>query len=448
MGGRERYVLLGLARARAEWFRDLARWSTAASLPADFLKCVSASELRARVATGRRFSAAVLDGSLVRVDRDLLAELRDAGIPPIVVDDGRDARDWHELGAVAVLPPTVGRELLLDVLASHATMIGLDEGRPAVADDGVSLPGELGRVVAVTGPGGTGASTVAAALAQGLAQGEPGLDVVLADLCLNAEQAMLHDSREVVPGIQELVDAHRSGTPTVEAVRSQTFAVERRGYHLLLGLRQARFWAGLRPRALGSSLLSLRRTFDVVVADIDPSLEGEAEGGSVDVEERHMMARTAATHADVVFAVGAPTMKGTYSLVRVLDELLAFGVPAARIVPVLTPAPRSPRRRAELARALAELHASPLAGGLPSPVFLPRWSVEEALRDGAELPRPLPRLLAGAYAAALDQGAVLAGRVVDLTAQPVFERVTPGSLGHLTDDAPAAPPPDAEGGLT
>ena len=35
--------------------------------------------------------------------------------------------------------------------------------------------------------------------------------VVLADLALHADQAMLHDARDVIPGVLELVESHRSG---------------------------------------------------------------------------------------------------------------------------------------------------------------------------------------------------------------------------------------------
>ncbi|HEX9765450.1 MAG TPA: hypothetical protein VGA36_01710 [Nitriliruptorales bacterium] len=442
MAARERYVLLGLARARAEWFRRVGQWSTSAALPAEFVKCVSAEELRVRLRSGRPFSAAILDAALTRVDRDLLAELREAGVVPLVVDDGRAARDWVELGAVAVLPPTLTREVLLDALATHATMVGIESDRAADGEASLVLPGELGRLVAVLGPGGTGTSTAAIALAQGLAAGPHAPDVVLVDGCLHAEQAMLHDSREVVPGLQELVDAHRGTTPDLGTVRAQTFDIERRGYHLLLGLRRARFWTSVRRRAFEASLRSLRSGFDMVVADVDANLEGESEGGSIDVEERHVVARTAVGTADVVFVVGRPGLKGVYSLVRVLDEVLAFGVPASRVVPVISHAPRSPKQRAELARAVADLVAGGGASALPSPVFLPRRKVDEALRDGTRLPEPLPTVLAGACAAALGRSG--SGRTI-LDPEPAYERVAPGSLGTWTAHDPHDPPPPPPG---
>ena len=73
--------------------------------------------------------------------------------------------------------------------------------------------------------------------------------VLLADLNLDADQAALHDARDVVPGVAELVDAHRGGQPSADEIRTLTFRVPSRSYHLLLGLRRHRDWTVLRPRA-------------------------------------------------------------------------------------------------------------------------------------------------------------------------------------------------------
>jgi hypothetical protein len=54
----ERFVVVGLAHVRSTWFRDVARWATSAMAPVEFLKCVSAAEVRARLDTGRCASSA------------------------------------------------------------------------------------------------------------------------------------------------------------------------------------------------------------------------------------------------------------------------------------------------------------------------------------------------------------------------------------------------------
>lgn len=289
-------------------------------------------------------------------------------------------------------------------------------------------------MAAITGAGGTGVSTAAIALAQALGDDvrHAGL-VCLADLRLHAEQAMLHDARDVLPSIQELVEAHRAGEPTPEDVRAQAFAVVERNYHLLLGLRSARHWAALRRQAFEATFDSLQRAYRVVVCDTDPDLEGEDDGGSIDVEERHVMARTALARADVVFAVGMPSMKGTHALVRVVADMTAFGVQPERIVPVFNGGPRSPRARATLVGALAELVAPAVrraepSCGLATPLFLPERKVDGELHDGARLPAALGAPLAGAFAAVL--GRQTAARW-PTAIEP--ERVRPGSLGRWAD---------------
>ncbi|HVF73952.1 MAG TPA: hypothetical protein VM938_02790 [Acidimicrobiales bacterium] len=409
----ERYVVLGLASARAEWFRAVAAWANAASLPADFVKCVSIEEVRARLASGRPLSAVLVDGRLPAVDRDLADRVRTAGAALLVVDDGRGGRDWHGIGVSRVLPASFDRRTLLDALAACAPPVSRAEALPG--DPVAAVPAPSGSVVAVCGSGGTGASTVAIAVAQGLGG-------VLADFALHAEQAALHDARDVMPGVQELVEAFRLGRPEP---REFTFAVEERGYDLLLGLRRARAWSTLRPRAFEAALDALRVAYPFVVCDIDPDVEGEDEGGSADVEDRNVMARTVLRVADAVVVVTYPGMKGLHSLLRVLADLRAFGVPAERLVPVVNRAPRSRRARAEVAAAFGSL-VGPTA--LAAPLFLPERNVDDALRDGVRLPPALVAPLVGAVE-------VLGSRTV-FPREP--ERVATGSLAAWSFDEEAA----------
>jgi CO dehydrogenase nickel-insertion accessory protein CooC1 len=424
----ERFVLLGLAHARSAWFGSLSQWAHSAAIPAEFVKCVSAEEVRARLASRRPFSALVADASLPDVDRDLIAAARRAGAAVLVVDDSRVARDWLALGASALLEPDFGREALLATLAEHTRPIPRDEERTPAPEP--PLATWRGLVVAVTGSGGTGASTAAIAVAQALGDDvrNAGL-VLLADLCLHAEQAMLHHARDVVPGVQELVEAHRAGTPAVDEVRSLAFEVSERGYHLLLGLRRGRFWAAIRPRAFEAAFDSLRRAYRVVVCDIDADVEGEDAGGSLDVEDRHQFARAAVTQADAVLVVGMPNMKGVHSLVRVVHDVLGVGVEPARIAPVVNQAPRSPRARAALAAAVHTLVA-PAVGplSLADAVFLPTRRVDDALRDGVRLPAGLGQPLVGALHKVVE-------RVQPASKLAGPERVSPGSLGSWSEQA-------------
>jgi hypothetical protein len=165
------------------------------------------------------------------------------------------------------------------------------------------------------------------------------------------------------------------------------------------------------------------------VCDTDADLEGEEEGGSADVEERNLMARTVAARADVCFVVGLGTMKGVHALVRVVGELLDHDVPAGLVVPVVNVAPKSARARAEVAAAIASLLDSRVdARSLPSPVFLPERRVDDALRDGVRLPASLATPLAGAFTAVLERSAGAGVRA------PEPQLVKPGSLGHWSPE--------------
>ncbi len=421
----ERYVLLGLGRARADWFGRLGHWATAGAVPGEFVKCMSIAQVRARLESGRAWSAVLLDGDVPGVDVDLIATVHSHGAVALVVDTA--ARDWAGLGADGVLSPDFDRPLLLDLLGQHATMIG--DGARSIGDVDDPADDPTGSLVAVTGAAGAGSSVTAIALAQGLATGEEA--VLLADLCRVADQAMLHDSRVVVPSVQDVVDAHRVARPRDRDVVSQTFRIDERGYRLLLGLRRPRQWPTIRPRAFASTLDALQATFDLVVADVEPEVEGEDDTGSVDVEERHLMARSTLLRSHVVVLVGRPGIKGLHATVRVLLDLVHLGVPTGRILPVVTCAPRSPRARADLAQGLHVLTASSLgtaSGALASPTFLPLRRVDEALRDGVPIPSPLPQVMAGAVRGLLAR-VHQQGPIDPFADTAVPERVVPGSLG-------------------
>jgi MinD-like ATPase involved in chromosome partitioning or flagellar assembly len=421
----DRYVLLGLAHVGSGWFRELARWSNSGVVPIEFAKTVSVGEVRARLAGGRPYSALVADVGVPGLDRDLLDETRQAGCAVILVGTATGLGDLGDLGVSAVLPVGFEHPELLDVLRQVAAPIDRVEQEPTRTEPAGSVPLWRGRLVAVTGRGGVGRSTLAGALAQGLAA-DPRLtdQVCLADLCLDADQAMLHDAPDVVPGLVELCDAHRVGMPSIEQVRSVTWDVSERGYALLLGLRRHRDWTALRPRALGAALRGLLRTFRVVVADVDPDVEGEAETGSPDVEERNVAARAAVGTAEVVVVVGRPGLQGVHALVGSTRRLLDHGVEPARVLPVINRAPRGPRARAELSAAFAALLGR--AGAeLPTPVFVAeRRGVEEAFRDGARLP---DSLCAGLTRSVQGLLASSERRVVADPDEPVA--VAPGSLG-------------------
>lgn len=429
MATADRYVVIGLANVRADWFREVGRWATAAAIPVEFVRCVSAEETRARLASGRPFSALLVDAGAPGLDRDLVDVALSTGAAVLVVEDGRAGRDWIALGATAVLPVDFHRGELLEELDRHAKTINRSDHLSAAgpAEEEISWSGQL---IAVVGSGGTGASTVAMAIAQGT-----GADpryrslVLLADLALHAELAMLHDARDVVPGLQELVEAHKTGYPTLAEIRSLVFDVPERDYHLLLGLRRHRDWAALRPRAVQAAVESLLRSYRIVVADVENDLEGDNECGSMEVEERNQLARTAIRRASLVVVVGQPGVKALHSMLRVVDDVVASGVDPVRVLPILNRSRRGRRRKAELTASFGELVA-PISTRVPAPLHLPdRPSIDDTIREGAALPSALTGPLATTVLAALDR---LEPSSAPEQEQPVAVR--PGELGHFLDD--------------
>ena len=355
----DRYLLLGLARAREPWFTQVSRWASSALLGAEFVKCLSAGELAARLDSSPLISAVLLDAAAPGVDRDLIASARAQGAVVALVDDPRVERNWTELGAHFVLPRDFDAQLLktrlvesdAPVAAAHlgpiASMPGPTPEPPVVFD---------ATVIGVCGVAGSGVSTLAAALAQGFAGRPDGRgSVLLADLALRSDQAAYHDVGDVIPGVQELVEAHRTGRPTRASVRSSTFDIEPRGYDLLIGIRRPRDWVALATRATDAMLHTLGTSYRYVVADLTAEFDGEDETGSIDIEERNHLARNVALRSDAVVVVSTPDLRGVRGLVRIVDELLGLGVAPARILPVLNRAPRSRRSRAELTRTVATL---------------------------------------------------------------------------------------------
>lgn len=424
-----RFVVLGLANVRSAWFRDVGRWASSAAIPVDFVKCVSVEEVGARLSSGRSFSAVMFDGTVSGVHRDLIDQVLDTGAAALIVDDGRAGRDWRSIGATAIVDHDFDRAELVDTLERHARPIARIGDQHQQQPDR-SAAGWSGHLTAVVGVSGTGASTVAMALAQGLGS-DPRFAgrTLLADLALHADQAMMHHAGDIVPGLQEAVDAHRLASPGPSELRSFVYDTIDRGYHLLLGLRHHRDWTTLRPRALAATLDNLRRSYSMLVVDIEADLEGEDQVGSTDIEDRNMLARTSVHRADLVIAVGAPTTKGLHGLVRLLHELLAFGVGPERILPVLNRSGRSSRPRALASAAFGDL-VKPHSTALASPIHLPEpRRLEDAYRDASPLPRSLCDPLTSAVVALLDH--VEPSRR-DPAPEPVAIR--PGTLGHYSDD--------------
>ena len=421
-----RYAVVGLAHPRSAWFREVARWSSTGSLPVELDVCLSGEEARVRLRADRATSVLLVDGAHPAADRDLFVAAHQAGAVVMVVDDGR-GRPWEDLGVDQVLPALFERHQLAHALTERAPSVSEVVGAPLATPAPVP-EGGLGTLIVVTGAGGSGTSTTARALAQGL--GPTAGAVLLADLALHADQAMAHDVGDVVPGLQELVEACRTGEPGAEAVASLTFGAPHLPYRLLLGLRRHRDWTLLRGPSTAAALTAVRRAHDLVVADVDPDVEGEAETGSPDIADRNLLARSCAPLASLVLITARPDTQGLHRLHHHVSAAVAAGTEHRRILPVLVGAPRRPSARARLTATIAAL-APPGATGTILPPLLVGWrgDVERAVRDGRTLPRALAATCAGAVTVALQRVPP-----VTLTTEAP-EAVAAGSLGSWRSPA-------------
>ena len=430
----DRFVVLGLAEARAPWFARIAAMATSAALPIEFIKCMSREELRIRLGSGRAFSALIVGAGVHGIDRDLFASAASANCPVVVVTDNRVVRDWQELGASASLPPDLTREDVLDALRRHAAVIGRADRAPLANATTAESEGAFhGSLLCVTGTPGAGASTIAMALAQGLAADPSNAAMVcLADLALHADQAMMHDVGDIVPGIQELVEAYRSSRPSASDIRDLTFYLPERKYHVLLGLRRHRDWAAIRPRAGGAALEGLVRCFRYVVADTTADFEGESQVGSHDIEDRNLFSRHCATNGHLVVAVGVASLAGMHRLVRHIGDLHELGVTPQAIVPIINHAPKGAKAKADLASALSELTSvtpsvrdAAIPYGVATPIFIGHHrKVGSAVRHSHPLPTDFARSVTSPLVALANS---LEDHLGDDSNEPTA--ITPGSLG-------------------
>lgn len=429
----EHFIVLGVARPRTAWLTDIGRWANSSTLPLEFIRCVSVDEVRSRLLSSRRHSAVLLGEDCVGVDRDIIDSAREAGCAPIVITETSARRDWRSLGAVCTLTKPVGPDQLLSALRDHA--IGIDRQTPRQLPQSSAVPSTSGLLITVLGHGGTGTSTTTMALASHLAEnppdlcGTPGSRVALIDTSLNGDQALLHDLGDVVPGLQELVDLHRTTNPSDEEVRNHFWFSPKHGYDVLPGLRRHQDWSTLRRRTTLAALASIHRCYDVILADADADFEGEQQTGSIDVEDRNLLSRELAAHADLVVLTARPGVVGVRRTLQSLRDLAEIGVETNRILLVFLGAPRSTRQRSELNRTLARLFSEALPShALPTPVMVPfRRDLEPFLHDGTPPPRSA---FSSITAAVTDLLRIIEPTGSELDFQPAPIAIVPGHLGR------------------
>ncbi|MCB1255601.1 MAG: hypothetical protein KDB26_00750 [Microthrixaceae bacterium] len=415
-----RFVIVGLGGARSPWFSNLTRWSTTGLVGAEYTKALSADEVLAILGAGRKVSALIVSGSTPGLDRDFVSVVNSFGVAVLVVDDGHTQRDWESLGAASVLPMSFGPDELAEDLERNAQRIDPTSRRSSRVSVSFTSQDDIGALIAVTGAGGAGVSTISMALSQGLAALSGARTVALADLTRRCDLAMYHDVGDVIPGLPELVEAHRGDTPDPDRVREFLFDIDSRNYDLLLGQRRSRDSAAMAPLSTAAAIDGLRRSYDIVVADSDPTVDGESDTGSVDIELFNSAQRHAFSVASVVIVVVQPGIRGLRRLAGLVSTLGNFGVPAARLVPVINQAPRSAPAKASLTRLIADLN--PLDDSIHPAVFVKSIKLLEDIHHQADA---LPRSVSMPLAVAVDSLLSREGKRNGVSATKVAATVTP-----------------------
>ena len=332
-------LVLGFATAQSEWPRRVVEWTTSGSLRADFAQCISPAELVKRVRSESRATALLIDEGTGHPTPEVLTVLQEGECLLIIVGEN-GLPQWAEPGAHRLRPDFGPHELSRSLGARFADAEHYGAATHNIESHHDREPSD-GALVAVCGRPGSGVSTTAIALAQGLAACDRSRrGVLLADLSWRADQALLHDAAAERPSIAELFDAAASREPQPADLESLTFSVPQRGYDVLLGPAGGFDRSGIEGLSMQRALAAMRASYGVTVLDLDDDFANPAtrrgQGGrpTVDLD--------AVTTADAIVIVGVPSLTGLGGLLAAVHELHVNGVPSSRIRPVLA---RIPRRR-------------------------------------------------------------------------------------------------------
>ena len=372
-------------------------------------RCVDLVELLSVAASGQG-RAALLAGSLRRLDADAVDRLLAAEVAPVGVvprDDAAAEQRLRALGVDHLVPddadPTVLVGVLLEAAAARSRAEPDPAGERSFADPAGSLavpsppgpagdatedPGRQGIVLAVWGPtGAPGRTTVAITLADEAAR--LGRETLLIDAdvyggTVAAHLGLLDES----PGVAAACRAAAASRLGAQGLAELCWQLGPR-LRTLTGVPLASRWTELRPAALTAVLAAARRLADVTVVDCGFCLETDEELSFDSLAPRRNGATLAVLDAaDRVVVVGAADPIGMQRLVRGLAELQDAEIAAPRDV-VLTKV-RSGAvpgdTRAELVRTLDTFCGVRPAALLPDD----RAGLDHALATGRSLGESRP----------------------------------------------------------
>lgn len=283
-------------------------------------RCVDLDDLLAAGSAGRA-QVAVIGAELPGLDGEVVEQLRQYGVRAVAVapdDDVARARA-HRIGIDAVVAADRIEDLAAAVLTDPGPVLtAAPTLPPAIAPGGpTSRSRELGRVIAVWGPGGApGRTTVATALAAELARRR--LTTVLIDA--DPYGGAVAQQWGVLDEVSGLLSAAR--LVAGGSIDERLATVERRlSDHLLVitGLPRPDRWVEVRPGAL-AAIVDRARSSAQVVLDTGFSLEQEPAADVGMRPERNGLTIEALAAADEILLVGSADPVGLARLARAVAE--------------------------------------------------------------------------------------------------------------------------------
>jgi len=292
--------VLTLAHPRARWSRRLTSWATTGALDLQHQPCLTVAEVRRRIGDGS-IRAVLADGRLSHDDSDLCAVADSAGVALIRVDAETGATPGSPSAPRPSLASDFGPDDLLAVLPE------ISPDRPPIPPSRAPVTHRSGRVVAVTGSGGTGVSTTAALLAVGSRR--PDRSVLLVDLSVGADQALLNGLAEVVPGLgQAMTDDRRLGRDLPDCVHRCAG-----GFDLVPGAPFGR-QVDLEPGPLRRMVGVAGAAYDETILDLSPAALLMLALSPAPAEDAPLF-------PDRVVVVARPDVSGLHRLCRLLSDL-------------------------------------------------------------------------------------------------------------------------------
>jgi hypothetical protein len=302
-------------------------------------RCVEVADVLAVCEAGVA-AGVVLGGALLRLDRALVARMREAGAVVVgVPDDLVDAQRLERLGCSVVVEPGSGpgdvvtavvRAVSADARAAASAPAGAGSVAPGVPGPAVDAGCEpRGRLTAVWGPtGAPGRTSIAVALAEALAAGGATVRLVDADPygpCIDQVLGLVDDA---LPGLPAAARLAAQGRLDAAAVLPLLRAVDQR-MSVLTGLPRHDRWHEVRDAVVPVVADALLAGADVVV-DTGFCLEHDEELSFDTLAPRRNGATTAFLGAaDRAVAVAAADPVGVRRLLQALPDAMAAAPEAA-----------------------------------------------------------------------------------------------------------------------